>query len=69
MSGNRTANVMDVFTIVEKEGVEKSFWIKVGACFLNRDGSFNVYLDALPINGKLQIREKDRRGDDPDKDL
>ncbi len=69
MNGNRTANVMDVFTIVEKEGVEKSFWIKVGACFLNRDGSFNVYLDALPINGKLQIRGKAGKESGADEDL
>ncbi|HUU01137.1 MAG TPA: hypothetical protein VM425_06855 [Myxococcota bacterium] len=52
------AKMLQVYTIVEREGLEKSFWIKVGACFTNRDGSFNVYLDALPTNGRLQIREK-----------
>ncbi len=52
------ARMLQVYTIVEREGLEKSFWVKVGACFTNRDGSFNVYLDALPTNGRLQIREK-----------
>jgi hypothetical protein len=54
------ARMMEVFTIVDKEGFERSFWVKVGACFPNRDGSLNVYLDALPLNGRLQIRERNR---------
>ncbi|MBW1870429.1 MAG: hypothetical protein JRJ19_00090 [Deltaproteobacteria bacterium] len=52
------AKMLQVYTIVEKQGSDKSFWVKVGAGFPNRDGSINVYLDALPTNGRLQIREK-----------
>ena len=44
----------DVFTIVERG--DKSFWIKVGSAFVNKDLSYTVLLDALPLNGKLQIR-------------
>lgn len=44
------------YTIVERtEG--KSFWVRVGTAFENRDGSLNVVLDAIPVNGRLQIRE------------
>ncbi len=52
----------EVFTVVEpkKEG-GKSFWVRVGTGFENRDGSISVYLDALPVNGKLQIREPRER--------
>ena len=60
MKDNSPARMLEVFTIVDKEGFERSFWVKVGACFPNRDGSLNVYLDALPLNGRLQIREKGR---------
>src|SRR3954471_22393246 len=35
----------------------RNYWIKAGWAFLKRDGSINVYLDVLPIDGKLQIRE------------
>ena len=42
----------DVFTIIEKEGWEKSVWLKVGAAFENRDGSLTLFLDALPVNGR-----------------
>ena len=46
-----------VYTIVAKEGYEKDFWIRVGTAFENRDGSQTILLDALPVNGKLHIRD------------
>ncbi len=44
-----------VFAVTEKG--ERSFWTRVGAAFPNRDGSMTVKLDALPMNGTLQIRD------------
>ena len=49
--------VRQVFTIAERDG--KSYWIRIGAAFTNRDGSETVLLDALPVNGRLQIRERE----------
>ncbi len=57
------SGMMEVYTIIEKEGFDKSFWIKVGACFTNRDGSLNVFLDALPVNGRLHIRSRQKQAD------
>ena len=64
------STMQDVYTIQEAKGKEgkdpKSIWTKVGTAFENKDGSVNVYLNALPVNGKLQIRErkeKDERED------
>ena len=46
----------DVFTITE--GTDgKSFWRKLGTAFTNRDGSLTVLLDAVPVNGRLHIRD------------
>jgi hypothetical protein len=45
----------EVFTINDKEG--RSYWTKLGVAFPNKDGSLNLYLDALPVNGRLQIRD------------
>ena len=59
MKGNPKSQIMEVYTIVDKEGFERSFWLKIGAAFRNRDNSINLYLDALPLNGRLQIRSKD----------
>lgn len=47
-----------VYMLVEKEEIEEAFWVEIGTAFENRDGSINIYLYALPVNGKLQIREK-----------
>jgi hypothetical protein len=45
-----------VFTIVETDK-ERALWRRVGSGFVNRDGSYNLYLDALPLNGRLHMRE------------
>ena len=46
------------YNVVERGG--RRFWNRVGSAFHNRDGSMNIYLDALPRDGKIQIREDDR---------
>lgn len=35
----------------------KNFWNRVGVAFVNKDGSINVKLEAIPVNGELQIRD------------
>lgn len=32
-------------------------WTRAGSAFMNRDGSINVYLNVLPLDGALHIRE------------
>lgn len=46
---------------MERQG--KTYWMRIGSAFTNVDGSTNVYLDAFPANGKLQIREFNERDD------
>lgn len=52
----------EVFMIEERKGKDgkepKNYWTRIGSAFDNKDGSVNVYLNAMPVNGKLQIREK-----------
>jgi hypothetical protein len=38
---------------------KKTYWMRLGTAYVNKDNSINVYLDASPINGKLQIRDWD----------
>jgi hypothetical protein len=47
----------------ERDGRTTSVWVRAGSAWVNRDGSFNVYLDVLPLDGKLHVREAvaDRR--------
>jgi len=55
----KPATRLAVYSIIEREGMDKAYWTKVGAAFKNRDGSYNIHLDALPCNGKLHLREVD----------
>lgn len=58
-----------VYTIVERQTEEhpdrKDLWIQIGLAFVNRDGSLNVRLNALPVNASLHIRDL-RSDDEPD---
>jgi hypothetical protein len=46
-----------VYTIVEREGLSRPHWVKIGIAFINHDQSLNVKLDAVPTNGNLHIRD------------
>jgi hypothetical protein len=52
-----------VYTVTTRQG--KSYWTRIGVAYTNRDGSINCKLDALPVNGILQIRDDDRAGPAP----
>lgn len=54
----RTAR--QVFAIAQRNG--KSYWIRIGAAFINQDGSETVLLDALPVTGRMQIRSATENG-------
>ena len=50
----------DVYAIYEPKNDERdrARWVRVGVAFPNRDGSLNVLLHALPLSGRLQIRDR-----------
>jgi hypothetical protein len=47
--------VEDVAATATREA--KSFWTKIGVAFENKDGSFSLELSAIPVSGRLQMRE------------
>jgi hypothetical protein len=47
-----------VLTAIEKRD-GGTFWMRIGSGFTNRDNSVNIYLDAIPKNFQLQLRELD----------
>jgi hypothetical protein len=43
--------------VVEGEG-ENAFWTKIGAAWPHEDAKgFNITLSAMPVNGRLVVRE------------
>ena len=52
----------DVYVIHDtKPGQRKAKgrWTRIGVAFENKDGSLNVLIDAIPLNGRLHIRDRD----------
>ena len=47
------------YVITERN--DKTYWNRIGVAFVNKDGSINVKLDALPTGGTLQIRDYEPR--------
>ncbi len=51
-----------VFSI-RKTSKNTSVWTRAGHAWVNRDGSMNLYLDVLPIDGVLHVREAGEKHD------
>ncbi len=47
---------MKIAYVVTQRGAKK-YWTRIGVAFVNQDGSINVKLEAVPVNGELQIRD------------
>jgi hypothetical protein len=43
------------YVITERNG--RSFWNRCGVAFVNADGSLNLKLESIPVNGEVQIRD------------
>lgn len=42
----------------ESGGEQKAWWTAIGTARKNKDDSLTVYLDALPLDGKIIIRKE-----------
>ncbi len=45
-----------VYSVVER-GKGRRSWVRIGTAFQNRDGSWTIRLDAVPLSGQLQVRD------------
>jgi hypothetical protein len=54
------------YTVIKREGKD-DFWLAIGAAFAHEDGDgFNIVLQALPIDGKIVLRQpKEEQPDEP----
>ena len=50
-----------VYTVLPRKGADgkpDAFWLNIGSAFAHQDGKgFNVVLEALPLDGKVVLRE------------
>ena len=54
------------FTIRERGEGQKAFWVAIGSAWTNKDGSLNLTLDALPVNGQITVRVRKERDAGPE---
>lgn len=47
----------------DERGKNRSFWTKIGVAFENRDGSWSLELAAIPVSGRVQMRDPKVRED------
>ncbi len=50
-----SSRVKCVYNINQRDG--RTFWTRIGVAFVNRDGSLNVRLESLPVNGEMHVRD------------
>ena len=52
-----------VYQVRENGESGKGYWNRLGAAWKHQDGKgFNVVLDAVPLDGRLTLREPDQTG-------
>ena len=60
MAANTTTQAL--FGVVQREGMEKGFWTRIGTAFQNHDGSWNLRFDYLPSDPTVTIQMRVPRG-------
>ncbi|MCZ7618394.1 MAG: hypothetical protein M5U32_08805 [Myxococcota bacterium] len=54
-------NTQALFGVVQREGMEKGFWTRIGTAFQNQDGSWNLRFDYLPTDRAVTIQMRPTR--------
>jgi hypothetical protein len=55
----RTTERRSLYAVIEREGLKKGLWARIGSAFQNKDGSWNLKFDLLPTrpDTTIQMRE------------
>ena len=52
-----------VYHVRNGDESSKGYWTRLGAAWKHQDGKgFNIVLDAVPLDGRLTLREPDQTG-------
>jgi hypothetical protein len=54
-------NTQAIFGVVQREGMEKGFWTRIGTAFQNQDGSWNLRFDYLPTDRTATVQMRPMR--------
>ena len=65
MASNNNTPTHRVFQVRDNGEGRKASWTQIGVGFTNRDGSINLLLNAVPLDGKLQLRAREHSDQSP----
>jgi hypothetical protein len=54
----------ELFAVIEREGLKKGIWARIGSAFQNKDGSWNLKFDLLPAQPGTTIQLREPREQD-----
>jgi hypothetical protein len=54
----------ELFAVIEREGLKKGIWARIGSAFQNKDGSWNLKFDLLPAQPGTTIQMREPREQD-----
>ena len=49
-------NRREIWGVVQREGMERAIWTRIGTAFENQDGSWNLLFDFVPTDGRTTIQ-------------
>ena len=55
-----------LFAVIEREGLRKGMWARIGSAFQNKDGSWNLKFDLLPTDPRTTIQMREEHNDEPE---
>jgi len=57
------------YSVRDRGENRKAFWMPIGSAWTNKDGSFNLRLDAFPIDGKIVVRPRKEGEREPEQQI
>ena len=61
-------NTRALYGVVQREGMTKAMWTRIGTAFENRDSSWNLRFDYVPRDPAVTVQMRPLPDDDPPKD-
>jgi len=49
------------YTVRDRGEGRKAYWAIIGSAWTNKDGSLNITLDSLPLDGKIVVRVREEK--------
>jgi len=63
MANSNNTPTHRIYNVRDRGEGKKAAWTEIGVGFTNRDGSINLVMNAVPVDGKAQLRVIENKED------